>query len=88
MLRQQGLRLKSIVLPEWLASEVTLGQVIPDEDDRMSVAVRLSARQVEQGTGGPFGALVCELGSGKVIGFGVNQVVESSWRRKIVVAMT
>lgn len=71
--------LKGLKLPEWVAEEVSLGQLIPNEIDRMSIAIRLSVRQVEEGTGGPFGAIVCELDSGKVIGVGVNQVTNSYW---------
>lgn len=41
----------------------------------MALAVRLSEFQLKHNTGGPFGAIVCELDSGKVVGVGVNRVV-------------
>lgn len=45
----------------------------------MGIAIKLSCRQVAEGTGGPFGAVVCELDTGRVIGVGVNQVTNSCW---------
>ena len=41
----------------------------------MRVAVELSRQKVLRGTGGPFGAVVFERGSGRIVGVGVNSVV-------------
>ena len=83
MVKERGFRstlqLKSIILPEWVAEEVCLGQEIASEAERMAVAIKISRRQVVEGTGGPFGAVVCELDTGRVIGIGVNQVTNSCW---------
>ena len=83
MIKEQVIRptlqLKNIILPEWVAEEVQLGQEVEDEAARMAIAIKLSNRQVKEGTGGPFGAIVCELGSGRVLGIGVNQVTNSCW---------
>lgn len=76
---KQTLKLKSIILPEWVAEEVYLGQEVESEVARMEIAIRISFRQVIEGTGGPFGAIVCELDTGRVIGVGVNQVTNSQW---------
>jgi len=73
------LQLKNIVLPEWVTEEVSLGQVIESEAERMSIAIKISHRQVVEGSGGPFGAVVCELDTGRVLGIGVNQVTKSCW---------
>jgi len=73
------LQLKSIILPEWVSDEVQLELEIESEAERMAMAIKLSHRQVLEGTGGPFGAVVCELGTGRVIGVGVNQVTNSCW---------
>ncbi len=72
-------QLKNIILPEWVTEEIPLGMEIEGEEERMAIAIKLSHRQVLEGTGGPFGAIVCELGSGRVIGVGVNQVTNSCW---------
>lgn len=62
-------------LPTWIADEI--GD--PDQryvtvEDRMALAIRLSARNIAEG-GGPFGAAVFEIESGKLVAPGVNQVV-------------
>lgn len=76
---RQSLQLKNIILPSWVTEEVCLGQELKSEIERMEVAIKISRRQVKEGTGGPFGAVVCELGTGRVIGIGVNQVTNSCW---------
>jgi len=75
----QGNQLHPLRLPQWINEVVTVGQVLLEEEQRMAVAVALSARQVQEGTGGPFGALVCDTNSGVVLGVGVNQVTSSCW---------
>lgn len=45
--------------------------------ERMRLVVRLSARNVDTGTGGPFGAAVFERDSGRLVSVGVNVVVAS-----------
>ena len=46
-------------------------------EDRMRLAVSLSLRNVEEETGGPFGAAIFESDSGRVVSVGVNLVVAS-----------
>ncbi len=41
----------------------------------MRLAIDLSRRNVEEGTGGPFGAAVFEAGTGRLVSVGVNLVV-------------
>ena len=44
-------------------------------EERMKLVLSLTDRQIEEGTGGPFGAAVFELESGRLISVGVNRVV-------------
>jgi tRNA(Arg) A34 adenosine deaminase TadA len=63
-----------VALPQWcrdLAAE--LPPILDDVDDRIALAVELSRRNVEAGTGGPFGALVSTR-EGRLISLGVNRV--------------
>ena len=50
----------------------------PDDTARMRVAVDLAARNIEEQTGGPFGAAVFEADTGRVVGVGVNMVVPAN----------
>ena len=65
-------------LPQWIPEVVAPGQRVESEEERMRLAIRLAREHVERGTGGPFGAVVCELESGSVVGVGVNLVVPLS----------
>jgi tRNA(Arg) A34 adenosine deaminase TadA len=47
----------------------------PDLEDRMRLAIQLSRENVERETGGPFGAAVFELESGRLVSVGTNLVV-------------
>ena len=64
-----------VILPEWLDSFV---EEWPDPlatvEQRMRLAVELSAENVRHGTGGPFGAIVVEDQSNHLVGVGVNLV--------------
>lgn len=65
----------NVVLPEWLDTFVTAW---PDPlltpEQRMRLAVELSAENVRHHTGGPFGAIVIEDETSRLIGAGVNLV--------------
>lgn len=64
-------------LPEWLVAlmpEIISQSYITDEE-RMRLAIDLSQRNVEHGTGGPFGAAIFHDETGEVFSLGVNQVV-------------
>lgn len=65
----------SITLPEWAASFDARGRIYPTDVERMQLAVELSRLNVEQGSGGPFGAAVFEGATGALLGIGVNSVV-------------
>ena len=64
-------------LPPWVADEIgDPERCYPTLEDRMALAIRLSARNTEEG-GGPFGAAVFEIETGKLVAPGVNLVVPS-----------
>jgi tRNA(Arg) A34 adenosine deaminase TadA len=65
----------TIALPAWcleLAAE--LPDHLPDPLDRMRLAIELSRRNVESGSGGPFGAVVARIDDGRLLALGVNRV--------------
>lgn len=63
-------------LPAWLLEwERELPATLCGDEAVMRVAIEAAARNVRHGTGGPFGAVVVEMGSGVVVGVGVNIVV-------------
>jgi tRNA(Arg) A34 adenosine deaminase TadA len=64
-------------LPTWIFTEHDLSMSRPSDEDWLDLAVGLAQSNVEHG-GGPFGAVVVETGSGRVIAPGVNLVVPAS----------
>lgn len=64
-----------IALPEWVRDGVEWDRRYETVEDRMRLAVGLARENVSQGTGGPFGAVVCERDGGRLIAVGVNAVV-------------
>jgi tRNA(Arg) A34 adenosine deaminase TadA len=65
-----------ISLPVWLDQILDASPVLgPTPEDRMAFAVSLAGHNVAEGTGGPFGAAVVEVESGRVVSAGVNVVV-------------
>lgn len=63
-----------LTLPAWVHDEVDATADYSDDDAKMALAVRLSRVNVEQQSGGPFGAAVFSP-TGRLIGVGVNRVV-------------
>ncbi len=64
-----------LALPHWLESFVDdWSDPLGTAEQRMLFAVSLSAENVLQATGGPFGAIVVEEETGRLIGVGVNLV--------------
>lgn len=68
-------------LPDWVEPEIAeaFGEpatlVIKDAEEQMRFAIWLSRQNVEHGTGGPFGAAIFEIESGRLVAPGVNLVV-------------
>ena len=66
----------TICLPKWTEGFLKgLPDSFSSPEDRMQVAVELACENVKQNTGGPFGAAVFDMDSGKLITVGVNCVV-------------
>jgi tRNA(Arg) A34 adenosine deaminase TadA len=63
-----------LTLPSWV-HELDVDRVYPDADDQVAFAIDLSRRNVQAASGGPFGAAVFNE-AGRVVGVGVNRVVE------------
>jgi tRNA(Arg) A34 adenosine deaminase TadA len=63
-----------LTLPPWIHEEVDAGKRYPDDESKVALAIQLSRRNVEHGSGGPFGAAVFD-GEGRLLSVGVNRVV-------------
>lgn len=66
-----------LTLPAWIADEIGPEALYPDDLTKMALAVRLSARNVHEASGGPFGAALFTE-AGQLLGVGVNRVVSQS----------
>jgi tRNA(Arg) A34 adenosine deaminase TadA len=75
-------------LPDWVFTECDLTTLRRDDVARMDLAIELARRNVEHG-GGPFGAVVFESDTGRVIAPGMNLVMPqaSSLLHAEIVAM-
>lgn len=64
-----------VSLPAWVDAFVDeWGRPPESEADSMALAIALSAENVVRGTGGPFGAVVSDESTGRILGVGVNVV--------------
>lgn len=64
-----------IELPDWSRDFIgRLPERIEDRFERVKIAVKLAHLNCVHGTGGPFGALIAEPDSGRVLSIGVNLV--------------
>jgi tRNA(Arg) A34 adenosine deaminase TadA len=68
----------TIDLPAWVEAATADGQTLRDDHDKMALVIRLAEENARRGEGGPFGASVFELGSGRVVAAGVNRVVQAA----------
>jgi tRNA(Arg) A34 adenosine deaminase TadA len=64
-----------LALPDWLPAAIDDGKIYADDESRVALAIELARRNVENGTGGPFGAAVF-AGDGRLVSAGVNRVVQ------------
>jgi tRNA(Arg) A34 adenosine deaminase TadA len=63
-------------LPDWVQPYVaSLPDQIQEASARMQVAIALARHNVDNGTGGPFGAAIFEQNSGRLAAVGMNLVV-------------
>lgn len=63
-----------VTLPPWVDEVAPPDGVCPSEEAAMERAIALAERNVAEG-GGPFGALVLERATGRIVGAGVNRVL-------------
>lgn len=72
----QGLKL---ILPKWVDGFVEGRKVAyPYAEDRMRLVIDLARKNIEMGTGGPFGAAVFDVNTHRLISVGINQVERSN----------
>jgi len=65
-------------LPSWVNDTVDFDAPYPTPSDKMELVNSLARRNVEERTGGPFGAAVFDMTTNRLIGPGVNLVVPAS----------
>ena len=63
-----------LTLPPWVHGLDIYERRFPDAESQVALAIDLSARNVADGSGGPFGAALFD-GEGRLLGVGVNRVV-------------
>ena len=66
-----------LTLPAWTQQVVDMERLYPTDDEQVLLAIELSRMNVEQGSGGPFGAAVF-TDEGQLISIGVNRVIQQS----------
>ncbi|GAB2510882.1 nucleoside deaminase [Lysobacter humi (ex Lee et al. 2017)] len=66
-----------LTLPAWVHELVDTAPAYPTDDDKVALAVRLSALNVEHASGGPFGAAVFGPDD-RIVAVGVNRVLPHS----------
>jgi tRNA(Arg) A34 adenosine deaminase TadA len=64
--------------PAWVEELIDWDGHLASDEERMQLAIRLSRENVERGTGGPFGAIIVERDSGRLVSVGMNSVVRLS----------
>lgn len=66
----------TMTLPRWMREFPGPGETfLPTTEGRMRLAIDLARLNVRHGTGGPFGAALFEMESGRLVAAGVNLVV-------------
>jgi len=61
--------------PEWVRDVVDWNEPLREDAERMRLAIQVARENVERGTGGPFGAVIVERDSGRLVAVGMNSVV-------------
>lgn len=79
-----------IRLPEWTVEVLAAAPRAASDAERARFAIELARRNIEHGTGGPFGAAVFERSSGALVAAGVNLVLSTglSFAHAEVVALS
>jgi tRNA(Arg) A34 adenosine deaminase TadA len=66
-----------LTLPLWLRDSVDDSRLYADDDARVALAIELARGNVDNRSGGPFGAAVF-TGAGRLVSVGVNRVIAQS----------
>ena len=61
--------------PDWVDDIVDWGRRYATDEERMRLAVAVARENVVRETGGPFGAVIVERDTGRVVSVGMNSVV-------------
>lgn len=61
--------------PNWIGDVMDPDTILSTDEDRMRLAITLARENVTRGTGGPFGAVVVERGTGRLVAAGLNSVL-------------
>lgn len=64
-----------IALPGWIDDVVDWSRPYRSDEARMRLAITLAGENVQHGTGGPFGAVIVEEETGRLVSVGMNRVV-------------
>lgn len=66
-----------LTLPVWVHDAIDPARTYPDDAAKVALAIQLSARNIDAGSGGPFGAVVFGPGD-RIVAIGVNRVLPQS----------
>lgn len=67
-----------LVLPPWIHEAVDPQTVCADDESKVALAIELSRTNIANETGGPFGAAVFDETTGRLVGIGVNRVLQQN----------
>ena len=62
-------------LPDWVGDVVDWTRLYTDDETRMRLAIALATENVRRDMGGPFGAIIVEEESGRLVAVATNRVV-------------
>lgn len=64
-----------LTLPAWVHEHVDTARTYPGDEAKVALAIELSRRNIEAGSGGPFGAAVFNADDDRIVSVGVNRVL-------------
>lgn len=67
-----------LTLPAWVHEHVDTARAYPGDAAKVALAIELSRRNVEAGSGGPFGSAVFNADDDRIVAVGVNRVLPQS----------
>lgn len=67
-----------LTLPAWIHDALDPQAVCADDEAKVALAIELSRINIARASGGPFGAAVFDEATGRLIGIGVNRVLQQS----------